>query len=65
MTIHEIHREAIAYPNGTTSYKWRIEINWPPNGYFAFRSDGFTQEALGPPVSCEKQYLTATERSQT
>jgi hypothetical protein len=65
MTIHEIHRETIAYPNGYTSYKWRIEINWPPNSYFSFRSDGFTQEATRTPVTGGRQYLSVAERSQS
>jgi hypothetical protein len=62
MTIHEIHREVIEYPNGYASYKWRLEINWPPKGYFAFRSDGLTQEARMAPVTCAKHYLSPSER---
>lgn len=43
MTIHEIHREVVTYPNGWSSFSWRIEINWPRNSFISFISSGFTQ----------------------
>ncbi len=62
MTIQEIHREVITYPNGFSSYSWKIEINWPPNNYIVFKSKGFTQKLRMEPVISESQYLSFSER---
>ena len=64
MTIHEIHREVVTYPNGYSSYSWNIEFNWPRNSFISFRSDGFTQVARSQPVTSGAQYLSPAERSQ-
>jgi hypothetical protein len=64
MTIHEIRREAISYPNGHRSFKWNIEINWPPKGLISFQSIGFTQSLRMEPVVSGAQYLQAAERKQ-
>lgn len=62
MTIHEIHRETITYPNGYSSFSWRIELNWPPNSFFTFQSRGFTQHQRMEPIITGAQYLSPSER---
>jgi hypothetical protein len=64
MTIYEIRREAITYPSGHKSFKWNIEINWPPKAFISFQSVGFTQSLRMEPVTSGAQYLLATERKQ-
>ncbi|NHQ86130.1 hypothetical protein HA050_08365 [Iodobacter sp. HSC-16F04] len=62
MTIHEIHREVVTYPNGYSSFAWRIELNWPPNSFLTFCSCGFTQYQRMEPVTTDAQYLSPAER---
>jgi hypothetical protein len=64
MTIHEIHREVVTYPNGHSSFAWKIEINWPRNSFISFRSDGFTQVTRKPPIKSGAQCLSPAERNQ-
>lgn len=63
MTIHEIHREIVTYPNGYTSFSWKIEINWPRNGFISFCSRGFTQNARVQAIASGAQYLSPAERT--
>lgn len=63
MTVHEIHREVFTYPNGHSSFAWRIDINWPRNSFISFHSSGFAQVARMPPVASGAQYLSPLERS--
>lgn len=62
MVIHEIHREAISYPNGYSEYSWRIEINWPTNSVITFKASGFTQQLRMEPITSGAQYLSPQER---
>lgn len=62
MTIHEIQREVVTYPNGYCSYAWKIEINWPPKSFIAFRSRGFTQVLRMQPITSAVQYLSPSVR---
>ncbi|MDZ4076523.1 MAG: hypothetical protein U1E04_17440 [Hylemonella sp.] len=62
MTIHEIHREAVTYQNGHSSFAWRLEINWPRNSSISFSSSGFTQVLRKQPISSGAQYLRPSER---
>ena len=62
MTIREIHREVVNYPNGYSSFAWEIELNWPPNSFFKFCSNGFTQIQRMEPVTTGAQYLSPLER---
>ena len=64
MAIHEIRREIVAFPTGHTSYKWQIEINWPPNGMISFQADGFSQTLRISPVDHGAQYLSPSEREK-
>lgn len=63
MAIHEIHREIINYPNGYSSFTWKIELNWPPNSFISFCSSGFTQSQRMEPISTGAQYLSPAERT--
>jgi hypothetical protein len=45
-SIDGIKREMVSYPNGHSSYKWFIEVNWP-TGFIEFESPGFTQRLVG------------------
>ena len=62
MTIHQIHREVVTYPNGHSSFVWKIEINWPPNSFISFSSSGYTQVSRMEPVTTGAQYISPTER---
>jgi hypothetical protein len=62
MTIHEIHREVLTYPNGCSAYAWKIEINWPRKSFITFQSKGFTQIQRKQPITSGAQYLSASER---
>lgn len=64
MTIHEIHREVVTYPNGYSSFAWRIEINWPCNSFISFSAPGFTQALRAEPIVSGAQYLSPAERPQ-
>ena len=63
MTIREIHRESITYPNGYSSFAWKIELNWPPNSFISFCSNSFTQSQCMEPVIIGAQYLSPEERN--
>ena len=60
-SIEGIYREPIPYPDGTTSFDWRIPVNWP-DGEITFRSPGFTQVLRSEPVVNDAQCLTASQR---
>jgi hypothetical protein len=64
MSIHEIHRKVVTYPNGHSSFAWKVEINWPRNSFISFRSDGFTQLSRTQPIKSGAQYLSPAERGQ-
>ena len=64
MTIHEIHREVVTYPNGHSSFNWKVEINWPRNSFISFRSSGFTQVLRAEPIVSGAQYLSPSQRAQ-
>jgi hypothetical protein len=63
MTIHEIHREVVTYPNGYSSFEWKIEINCPRNSFISFRSPGFTQVLTAAPIVSGAQYLSPSQRT--
>ena len=63
LAIHEIHREVVTYPNGYSSFAWKVELNWPPNSYFTFQSSGFTQHQRMEPITTGAQYLSSMERN--
>jgi hypothetical protein len=58
-----LKREPITYPNGYTSFRWELEVNWP-NGSIAFEAPRFTQSLSGPEVTSKKQWLLSPERSR-
>jgi hypothetical protein len=62
MTIHEIHREVVTYPNGHSSFAWKIEINWPRHSFISFRSSGFLQVPRMQPITSGAQYLSPAQR---
>jgi hypothetical protein len=63
MTIHQIHREPIVYPSGHPAFAWKIELNWPSNGFISFQSPGFTQAARTPAVESDAQCLSPAQRN--
>lgn len=63
MAIHEIHREIVTYPNGYSSFAWKIAINWPRNSTISFHSNGFTQVMRKPPLTSDVQHLSPAERN--
>ena len=62
MTISEITRTVCSYPNGHSSFTWRININWPPKSFISFQASGFTQVPRSEPVFSDAQYLSPSER---
>lgn len=64
MTIHEIHREVVTYPNGYSSFAWKIEINWPRDSFISFHSPRFTQVLRAKPIVSGAQYLSPSQRPQ-
>lgn len=63
MTIHQIHRESITYPSGHPAFAWKIELNWPSNGFISFHSPGFTQTVRTSPVETDAQCLSLAQRN--
>lgn len=62
MMIHEIHREAVSYSTGYSSFAWRVEINWPSNSFISFHSPDFTQVLRAEPIVSGAQYLSPSQR---
>jgi hypothetical protein len=62
ITINEIIREVVTYPNGYSSYSWKIDINWPPKSFISFQAGGFTQVPRMEPIVSGAQYLSPSER---
>lgn len=56
-----IKREQVAYPAGHTSYKWRIDINWP-QGFMEFEAPSFSQWLIGNRHVQPSQCLAASQR---
>lgn len=63
MTINEIRREAIIYPNGYSSFSWKIEINWPCDSFVSFHSPRMSQMLTGDPIRSAAQWLTPPQRA--
>ena len=57
-----IQREQVRLATGHTSYKWRLEINWP-QGFMEFEAPGFTQLLIGNWYVQPSQCLAAAQRS--
>ena len=62
MSIGEIAREPLVYPNGHRTFRWRVLVNWPA-GKLTFQSPGFTQVLRAQPVVTEKQRFDPKERA--
>jgi hypothetical protein len=62
-SIDGIYREAVTYPTGNTSFRWRLPVSWP-SGEITFESSGFTQTLRREPVEHESQHLTAGQRDE-
>jgi hypothetical protein len=60
--IHVIERETRVFPNGYTSFSWRILFNWP-NGEISFQSPRFSQVQWGESVEGSAQWLEAGARA--
>lgn len=63
MSIHQVHREVITYQNGSSSFAWKIEMNWPTNAFISFQSTGFTQALRAEPVVSGIQRLLPSQRT--
>lgn len=61
MSIGEIAREPLVYPNGYRSFRWRVLLNWPA-GELTFAGPGFTQVLRTRPIATDAQYLDAQQR---
>ena len=61
-SIAGIERERLVFPMGYTSYKWKLDINWPA-GEIEFQSPGFTQSLTGKPHAQPRQWLEPSQRN--
>ena len=61
-SIAGIERELVTFPNGHTSYKWRLDVNWPV-GQMEFQSRGFTQVLVGQAYTRQRQSLEPAQRN--
>ena len=62
MSICQVQREPIAYPGGSSSFAWKIEMNWPTNAFISFQSPGFKQALRAAPVVSGSQRLSVSQR---
>lgn len=62
-SLSEIRREEVAYPTGHTSFKWRLEVNWP-EGLIEFEAPSFTQRLVGEPRQQREQWLSPEHRAR-
>jgi len=62
MTIGEIRREVVTYPNGYSSFSWNIELNWPEDSFISFHSPGMSQVLKGESVRSTSQGLMPSQR---
>ena len=60
-SLSGIEREELRHPNGHSSYRWRMPINWP-SGVITFESTGFTQLLRRAPILVDRQWLLGHER---
>jgi len=63
MTIDDIRRDVVAYPNGYSSFSWKIELNWPPDGFISFHSPRMSQTLTKEPVRSTAQWLLPAQRT--
>jgi hypothetical protein len=61
-SLQSIGREAHVFPNGYSTFRWRLAINWP-EGEITFIASGFTQVLRAAPVVSANQCLAALERA--
>ena len=59
--IDAIYREEVACADGTISYRWLIEVNWP-DGRLEFLSPSFTQTLDAEPQRRSTQSFEHAER---
>lgn len=63
MTIDEIHREVYSYPNGYSSFSWKIELNSPVDSFISFQSPRKSQVLKGKSVRSTSQWLMPSQRT--
>jgi hypothetical protein len=63
-SIHQIHREALEYPTGYASFKWRIELN-SPSGEISFEAPSFSQHVRSEAQRSKNQWLSREARQTT
>ena len=64
MQIDDIRREVVTYPNGYSSFSWKIELNWPEGGFISFDSPRMSQTLTGEPVRSTAQWLMPSQRTR-
>jgi hypothetical protein len=60
-TIQQIVRQQKKYPNGYSSYRWVIEINWPA-GSIEFVAKEFSMTLTADSIETTSQTLTREQR---
>ena len=59
--LNDIERERLEFPNGYTSYRWRLPFAWP-HGEIEFEAPRFTQSLVGTPQLQDSQCLPPDKR---
>lgn len=62
-SIAEIERDEVTYPNGSRSFKWRLNLNWP-SGSIQFEAPAFKQRLVGNPRLQSQQWLSPEHRTR-
>lgn len=63
MMIGEIQREVFTYPNGYSSFSWKIELNGPEDSFISFHSPRMSQVLKGEAVRSTSQWLMPSQRT--
>lgn len=63
MRIGEIQREVFIYPNGHSSFSWKIDLNGPQDSFISFHSPRMSQVLKGEVVRSTSQWLMPFQRT--
>lgn len=66
LSIDRITREPVPHQQVCLDrpyYRWRIELNWPRDGFIRFAASGFTQVLRADPVASDTTRLPGSRRA--
>jgi hypothetical protein len=62
MMIYDIERELKSFPNGYSTFNWKIILGWPTDGFMSFSANSFSQVLRREPIVSNSQYLQPSKR---